>query len=385
MPVILLYDTPKSRAAHYPLCLTRPVGDLRHGIFTARERWQCFTGLGVYLLSEGYLQQDIPGTDHYLCVDASVRPERHCIDQILQLEKDCVVEDGGGLLAFFASEIPLFNQFPAWPKKTVRVPLQERLLHISDIFKTNAQAIRADIELVSAGENSLPLAPSNTVMGENKIFVQQGAEVQACTINTTEGPVFIGKNALVMEGALIRGPVAIGEGAVVKMGTRLYPGTTIGNYCTAGGEIKNTMMMGYSNKAHDGYLGDAVIGEWCNFGAGSSNSNVKNTGGPVTLWFEEIKGFKPVGNKAGVIMGDYSRCAINSSFNTGTTVGVSCNIFDGSYPDKHLPSFSWGNFERYEFGRACANAANWKKMKGMEFTEADRLILQHLYGKTKKD
>lgn len=379
MVTLIFIDTPQSRLTLYPLSLTRPVCDLRHGILTIREWWSAITGMPVYALSEPYLQEDIPEAPLFICIDATVCPDGNCIEQILALEQGAMLEDERGLIAYASSKMPVYNQLPVWPARSVQVPHQQRLTGVWQLFQTNEEKIRQHFQVNTNGRTSAPVADSNTIIGGENLFIEAGADVQACTINTTTGPVYIGKNALVMEGTLVRGPVSIGEGAVIKMGTRLYPGTTIGPWCTAGGEIKNSILTGYSNKAHDGYLGDSVIGEWCNFGAGSSNSNVKNTGGEVKMWHEPSRSFQPVGIKAGLIMGDYSRCAINASFNTGTTVGVSCHVFDGTYPNKHLPSFSWSNHERYEFHKACLDAANWKKMKGKEFTGKDRLILQHVF------
>lgn len=382
MPDILLFDTPQSRSLSYPLSLTRPIADLRIGILTIREWWELVARGPVFALTENYLQQPFPDLLSTICVDATVFPDDNCLAQILALQPGEMLEDDNGMIAYGTQHRPSYNQVPVWIDRSIQVARQERLQHITEVFKKNAAFIGKHFRLLAAdGGFQMPDA-SNTTIGRD-IFLEPGVEMLACTINTKEGPVYIGKNALVMEGTLIRGPVAIGEGAVVKMGTKLYPGTTIGPYCTAGGEIKNTMMMGFSNKAHDGYLGDSVVGEWCNFGAGSSNSNVKNTGGEVKMWDQASRSFIGVGQKGGLIMGDHSRCAINSSFNTGTTIGVSCNIFDGTYPGKHLPSFSWGNHESYEFLKACRDAANWKKMKGKEFTDQDRLILQHIFETTK--
>jgi UDP-N-acetylglucosamine diphosphorylase/glucosamine-1-phosphate N-acetyltransferase len=215
-------------------------------------------------------------------------------------------------------------------------------------------------------------------MGEEFIFIEEGAVVEHCILNATGGPIYIGRNATVMEGSVIRGPFALGEGAVLKMGTTLYGATSIGPYCMAGGEIKNSIMMGYSNKAHFGYLGDAVIGEWCNLGAGTSNSNVKNSASDILM---EIPGNGMVnaGLKCGLMMGDYSRCAIHTSFNTATFVGIACNIFGEGLTPKHIPSFSWGYAGRYAFDKAIEHIQNWKKLKNQTITERETRILEHLY------
>ncbi len=377
--MIILFDTPLSRSALYPLSLTRPVCDIRHGILTMREYWQLKTSQNVYALTESYLQEQLPEDSTFICIDATVSCSDDCFEKIMALQPGEMLEDNNGLIAYATGQLPLYNQFPVWIETSIKIETQKRIKHASFLFQTNEERIREHYILLANGKESQMPAPSNIIIGSGNLFLEEGVQMRACIINASDGPVYIGKNAKVMEGALIHGPVAICENAVVKMGAKLYPGTTIGPYCTAGGEIKNSILTGFSNKAHDGYLGDSVIGEWCNLGAGTSNSNVKNTGSLVKMWDQSSRDFIPVGNKAGLIMGDYSRCAINSSINTGTTVGVCCNIFDGTYPDKHLPSFSWGNHEQYDFNKACSDAANWKKMKNKDFTEADRLILQHLF------
>ena len=216
------------------------------------------------------------------------------------------------------------------------------------------------------------------MVNPDNIFLEEGAAVEHCFINAAAGPVYISKNAELMEGCMIRGPFAIGEGSVLKMGTKVYGATTIGSYCIAGGEIKNSIMMGFSNKAHDGYLGDSVLGEWCNLGAGTSNSNIKNTASMVKAWSQHHKDFVPVGLKCGLIMGDYSRSAINTSFNTGTVAGVCCNIFDKGFPPKHIKDFSWGK-EKYILEKAIEDIDNWKKLKGKIITENEIKILNSIY------
>ena len=195
-------------------------------------------------------------------------------------------------------------------------------------------------------------------MSEN-IFVEAGATISYSILNASEGPIYIGKNAEIQEGSVIRGPFALCEGSRVKMGAKIYGATTIGPYCLADGEIKNSILMGYSNKAHDGYLGDSVIGVWCNLGAGTSNSNLKNTAGIVKVWSKEKNDYLDAGNKCGLLMGDYSRSAINTSFNTGTVAGISCNIFGNVFPFKFIEDFTWGQ-EKYIFEKAISDINNWK-------------------------
>ncbi len=217
--------------------------------------------------------------------------------------------------------------------------------------------------MITSGRKSenpsvLPIMRS---IAEN-IFIEAGAKLDFSILNAESGPIYIGKNAEVQEGCLLRGPISIGEGSRVKMGTKIYGATTIGPYCLAGGEIKNSVLMAFSNKGHDGYFGDSVIGEWCNLGAGTSNSNLKNNASPVKIWSKKDNDFVIAGTKCGLLMGDYSRCAINTSFNTGTVVGVCCSIFGNPFPPKFIDNFTWGD-KKYIFEKAVTDINNWKKLK----------------------
>lgn len=258
----------------------------------------------------------------------------------------------------------------------------KQLGNITDVVKFNDWSIRQDFALIAKENIPSQISPTNKITNASQIFIEEGATVEHCFLNAVEGPIYIGKNALVMEGSMLRGPIAICEGAVVKMGTKIYSGTTIGPYCTAGGEIKNSILSAYSNKAHDGYLGDSVIGEWCNLGAGTSNSNIKNTVGNIKLQLNKIT--IDAGTKFGLLMGDFSRTAINTSFNTGTVVGVCCNIFAGGLTPKFIPSFSWGCTDAilYELPKAFTDIDNWKKLKGQSLTATEKKILEAIYSNT---
>ena len=245
-------------------------------------------------------------------------------------------------------------------------------------FELNDWAIRQDFEMITAGRVSQKINDTNQVTGLENIFLETGAKVNFSILNAENGPIYIGKNAEIMEGSLIRGSFVLGEDAVIKMGTKIYGATTIGPHCVAGGEVKNSILMGFSNKAHDGYLGDSVIGKWCNLGAGTNNSNLKNNISPVRVWSKQNNCFEYAGIKCGLLMGDYSRSAINTSFNTGTVVGVCCSIFGNSFPPKFIDSFTWGN-EKYNFEKALSDINNWKKLKGEEITEAEIQSLKNIY------
>ena len=248
------------------------------------------------------------------------------------------------------------------------------LANCTDIIKWNDWSIRQDYALITNGRTSAAISATNKIMNSINIFIEEGAVVEHCFLNATEGPIYIAKNATVMEGSMLRGPLAIGENAVVKMGAKIYGASTIGPFCTAGGEIKNAVMMSHSNKAHDGYLGDSVLGSWCNLGAGTSNSNIKNTAGVVRIKLKSVEII--AGNKFGLLMGDYSRAAINTSFNTGTVVGVCCNVFTNGLTPKYIPDFSWGcNGEKYLLEKAFLDIDNWKRLKGRSISDEEKQIL----------
>jgi UDP-N-acetylglucosamine diphosphorylase / glucose-1-phosphate thymidylyltransferase / UDP-N-acetylgalactosamine diphosphorylase / glucosamine-1-phosphate N-acetyltransferase / galactosamine-1-phosphate N-acetyltransferase len=250
-----------------------------------------------------------------------------------------------------------------------------------DIFLLNDKALREDFEVITLHRSSQPIPASVQTINPKNIFIELGAKLSHCIINAESGPVYIGKNTEIMEGVLIRGPFALCEGSVIKMGATIYGATTIGPYCVIGGEIKNSVLFGYSNKAHEGYLGDSVIGEWCNLGAGTSNSNVKNTAASIKVWNNTQKDFINTGLiKCGLLMGDYSRAAINTSFNTGTVVGVCANVFGEVLSPKYIPGFSWGTV-KYEFDKAIKDIGNWKKLKGHNITEQEKTQLRLIFDK----
>jgi len=345
--VKIIFDDTAVKESLWPLTATRNAADIRIGILTIREKWEL-------LLSGPNCSSGLQSDEKIIKINPAIIPSKQT--------RYSIGVDG---------IVSIINE--AESCKSIQYPW--------DIFQLNDWALRKDFEWITEGRQSQKLSATNTIVCSENIFIEEGACVECSVINAAAGPVYIGKNATVMEGCLIRGPFALCEGATLKMGAKVYGATTIGPYCIAGGEIKNSVLFSYSNKAHDGYLGDSVIGEWCNFGAGTSNSNVKNTAGEVKLWNNEVKEFTPVGIKAGLIMGDYSRAAINTSFNTGTVVGVCCNIFSTDFPPKLVHNFTWGE-ERYEFEKALQDIDNWKKLKGKTITAEEKIILQHLYNQS---
>ena len=247
-----------------------------------------------------------------------------------------------------------------------------------DVVKNNAATIVRDVAIKQINKATLELNSSSQIIHAYNIFVEDGAILENCILNASEGPIYIAKNSKIMDGAILRGPIFIDEGSIVKMGATIYGGTSIGKKCVVGGEIKNSIINNFSNKAHHGYLGDSIIGKWCNLGAGTSTSNVKNNGSDVMLQLANAE--LNAGNKFGLLMGDYSRSAINTSFNTGTVVGTCCNIFTEGLTPKYIPNFSWGcKGERYELPKAFTDIENWKIMKGETLSKEERELLKNLY------
>lgn len=337
----ITFDDSAVKESLWPIAATRNAADIRIGICTIKEKWELLLARLALPVSSASLP-------------ASLIPSA---GTLLEINKE------GGIAIINEQQSCKLIQYP-W-----------------DIFHHNDWALHNDFELITKGRASAAISSTNQTIAHENIFIEEGASVECSIINASAGPVYIGKNATVMEGCIIRGPVAVCQGAIVKMGAKIYGATTIGPYCTVGGEIKNAVLMGYSNKAHDGYLGDSVLGEWCNLGAGTSNSNVKNTASEIKMWDNATKGFVPVGVKAGLIMGDYSRAAINTSFNTGTVVGVCCNIFTEGFPPRLVPDFTWGS-QRYQLDKAVKDIDNWKKWKGLSITEEEKNILKQLYNQS---
>jgi UDP-N-acetylglucosamine diphosphorylase/glucosamine-1-phosphate N-acetyltransferase len=336
----------------FPFTATRQVIDIRVGILTLREKWE--------RLAPGLLAHARPGNFHdptlpVLTIPANILPSAELVAAIKASSPDLET---------------LITAAPA-------------IRHPWDIFALNDAALRSDFKLLTEGRLSRPIPASVQAVSPENIFIEEGARITCAILNASTGPIYIGRNAEIMEGSTIRGPFALGEGAVVKMGTRIYGATTIGPCSTVGGEIKNSVLFGCSNKGHDGYLGDSVIGEWCNLGAGTSNSNLKNNAGIVSAWDHASGKFIPAGQKCGLIMGDYSRSAINTSFNTGTVTGPCCNIFGEGLTPKYIPGFSWGQdgATRYTWDKVIRDIANWKKLKNQSLTEAEIQTLKHIFEK----
>ncbi len=383
---LILFDTDSDRKKMQPLSLTRAMADVRLGICTFKERWQQKTGLPVLVYTADYLQPLYPAiqANEAIIIHASILPDDDLIDRILTLEPNHALADSNGLIAGalqWNEFLKLDEQLLQYFETVHDMPQTKRLEYPWQIFQWNAEWLSKDFQMLTKGRKSQPVSTTNQLIHSENIFIEEGVTMEYATINASDGPVYLGKNATIMEGCLIRGGMAVGESSVVKMGSKIYGATTIGPFCTAGGEIKNSMLFGYSNKAHDGYLGDSVIGAWCNIGAGTSNSNVKNTATDVSIWNSFTSENEQAGLKCGVIMGDYTKVAINSSINTGSVYGVCCNVFGEGLLPKLIPDFCWGakGISRYEFDKAVANIHNWMRMKNKELTATEISILKYIF------
>lgn len=375
----------------HPFTLTRQMQDIRVGILTIREKWEQMLGLPSFDKKEEDYKDlhrsvnidEVVGDGVCYIIHGNLLPTPALIKMIRKLKDgEFVAAPNGNGVVYRVTKNEIIDRHKIRVGKPSTSKVELSTIQFPwDIYRLNDAAIRDDFELITAKRKSRPISRTNQVIKPSRVFIEKGARVENSIINASTGPVYIGKDAEVMEGCMIRGPFAMGERSCLKMGTKVYGATTLGPGCVAGGEIKNSVLFGYSNKAHDGYLGDSVIGEWCNLGAGTSNSNIKNNAGPVRVWTPT--GELEAGTKCGVMMGDYSRTAVNTSINTGTVIGVCANVFGQGMTPKHIPGFSWGSegVKRYEFDKAMTDIIAWKKLKGQSVSEEERSILKYVYEK----
>nr|WP_321228309.1 GlmU family protein [uncultured Psychroserpens sp.] len=384
----ILFDGP-SRNNLLPFTYTRPVADLRVGILTIREKWENHLGSTTTTITEDYLSEKYPMVelDENVMINSSFLPNTKLVNIIKGLKENQAVFSGEDVIAFFTKdsqeEVDLENYKAIEYNDTVM-----KIEHTWDIFAKNGDAIQADFDLLIQDRESQPIPNTCNVLGAEHIFIEEGATLEFATLNANSGPIYIGKDAEVMEGSLIRGPFALCDHSTIKLGAKIYGPTTVGPHSKVGGEVNNSVIFGYSNKGHDGFLGNSVIGEWCNLGADTNNSNLKNNYAEVRLWDYETEGFAKTGLQfCGLMMGDHSKCGINTMFNTGTVVGVSANIFGSGFPRNFIPSFSWGGnsgFTTYLTNKAFEVAEVVMKRRDIEFSEVDKNILEHVFEETKK-
>lgn len=379
----ILFDGP-SRNALLPFTFTRPVADIRIGILTLREKWEHYLGATTTTLTEEYLSEKYPMVEmeQNIMINASFCPDADLVALIQNLKSNQAIFQNEDVLAFYTHESQDEVDFDSYEI----IYFESELVTIKntfDIFSKNDTALRADFKLLTNGRKSQPIPKSINVISPENIFIEEGAKLEFATLNAATGPIYIGKNAEIMEGAVIRGPFALCNHGKVKMASKVYGATTVGPYSVIGGEVSNSVLFGFSNKGHDGFLGNAVVGEWCNIGADSNNSNLKNNYEEVKLWNYETEHFAKTGLQfCGLMMGDHSKCAINTMFNTGTVVGVSCNIFASGFPRNFIPSFSWGGnsgFIPYLPKKAFETARIVFARRNQIFDEVEERILEHVF------
>ena len=377
------------RNALLPFTFTRPVADIRIGILTIREKWENYLATTTTTLTEEYLSEKFPMVEmeENVMINASFLPNDILSEMVKNLESNQAIFKGEEVIAFFTYDTQEEVDFDTYEIIEFNQDCL-RLEHTWDIFAKNDVAIREDFELLTDDRKSQPIPKSVNVISPENIFIEEGAKLEFVTLNASTGPIYIGKNAEIMEGSVIRGPFALCESGRVKLASKVYGATTVGPYSVIGGEVSNSVLMGYSNKGHDGFLGNAVLGEWCNIGADSNNSNLKNNYEEVKLWSYETENFAKTGLQfCGLMMGDHSKCGINTMFNTGTVVGVSTNIFGAGFPRNFIPSFSWGGnagFTTYLTNKAFQTAKIVMARRNIEFTDEDAKILEHVFETTKK-
>ncbi len=372
-----------------PFTFTRPVADIRMGILTIREKWEHLLGFTTTTVTEDYLSEKYPflELERNIFINASFLPSQNLVNIIKGLEENQAVFFDEEPIAFFTTDgqevdFETFDIIQYAHDDILRIE------HTWDIFSKNGDAIRRDYEMLTKGRESQPIPEGVWTKNPENIFIEEGAKIEFCTLNASEGPIYIGKDAEIMEGSMVRGPFALCEHSTLKMGAKIYTNTTVGPHSKVGGEVNNSVIFGYSNKGHDGFLGNSVLGEWCNLGADTNNSNLKNNYAEVRLWDYETEGFARTDLQfCGLMMGDHSKCGINTMFNTGTVVGVSANIFGSGFPRNFVPSFSWGGsggFTTYKTQKAFEVAKVVMARRNMEFSEMDAKILEHVFEETAK-
>jgi UDP-N-acetylglucosamine diphosphorylase/glucosamine-1-phosphate N-acetyltransferase len=394
MKNIILFD-PDTRDQFLPLTFTRPVAELRMGILTIREKWERELNGRVSYITQDYLSEKYPIhiADDNFVVNGAVLPNAALCQMIDALNNNEALTKDGELIAARLDRLQFqrlmtdsdIEELAGFELENMDYTT---INHVWDIFKFNADALKQDFDLITEGRKSAPLSNSNRVVGDaSQIFLEEGAVVECAILNTTKGPIYVGKNAEIMENCTIRGGFAMGEHSVLKMGAKIYGATTLGPYCKVGGEVNNAVLLGYSSKAHEGYLGNSVLGEWCNIGADTNTSNLKNTYEEIKLWNYPKQSFVKTGMQfLGLIMGDHSKCAINTMFNTGTVVGVSANIFGAGFPRNFIPSYSWGGgsaaYETYDLKKAMLVAERVLERRQLTLSEIDRNILQNIFNQS---
>lgn len=387
--IILFDDMVRDRLL--PFTFIRPVAEIRMGILTIREKWERWLKQPVSQLTRDYLQEKYPlvAADENLLINGSVTPNPQLLDEVLSLRHGEVLMKEHCMVALRVNRNELTDFDLATPEGFTARECLSPVFRISrpwHIFYHNGQELTHDFELITAGRTSAPISSTNHLLHQERIFAEEGAALEYVTLNAVNGPIYLDRDTEIMEGALIRGPFALCEGARVKMGAKIYGPTTLGPYSKAGGEITNAVFFAYSNKVHEGYVGNSVVGEWCNIGADSNTSNLKNNYSLVKVWDYVSGRAEETGLQfCGMLMGDYSKCGINTMFNTGTVIGVSANIYGAGFPGNFIPSFSWGGaagFETYRADKSIETIEKAMMSRQIQLTETDRKIITSVFKAT---
>jgi len=377
------------RNALLPFTFTRPVADIRIGILTIREKWENYLGYTTTTLTEDYLEEKYPMVEleTNIMLNASFLPTENLVKLVKNLKQNEAIFKGDEVIAFFTTDAQEEVDFDTYKIYAYEGEILQ-IKNTWDIFSLNDKAIADDFKLLTEGRKSEPIPATVNCIHKENIFLEEGVDINFATLNASTGPIYIGKNAIIMEGTLIRGPLALCHDSVLKMGAKIYGATTIGPLSKVGGEVNNCVIFGYSSKGHEGYLGNSVIGEWCNLGADTNNSNLKNNYAEVKLWSYETGRFAKTGLQfCGLMMGDHSKCGINTMFNTGTVIGVSANIYGGNFPRNFIPSFSWGGsagFTTYKMNKVDEVAMVVMRRKHIEYSDIDKKILTQVFEDTEK-
>ncbi|HEK19912.1 putative sugar nucleotidyl transferase [Mucilaginibacter sp.] len=388
---IILFDD-NARNTLLPLTYTRPVGDLRIGILTIAEKWGKHLNKTYSFLTEEYLQDKyaIEIDEDNLFINGAFCPDETLVEAIATLKTGQSITYRNQLVAvrLNADDAKGFGAQQVYPDSIIHERIPVTIKYPEDIFKKNDIELRKDFTLLTKGRTSAVMSSTNTIIGAD-FFAEEGAIAECCTFSTLNGPIYLSANSEVWEGTNIRGPFALCSNSQIKMGTKIYGATTVGPYCRVGGEVNNAVLWGYSNKGHEGYLGNSVVGEWCNIGADTNNSNLKNNYSEVKLWDYASQSMRKTGLQfCGLIMADHAKCGINTMFNTGTVVGVGANVFGGGYPPNFIPDFSWGGadgFEEYAFNKMLETTERvFARRQHRPFNDAEKQILTEVFKLTKE-
>jgi len=382
----ILFDD-SSRNNLLPLTFMRPVADILIGIMTIREKWEKYLGVKTSTITESYLSKKFPivKSDNNILINGSVCPTPDMLKAINALQKNETLSTEDYIIAMNVGD-DIMVEHSDENKSIKFIGEHIKISNVYDIFSENGQAINDDFELLTTGRKSQALSDTNRVIGKENIFIEEGAKIEFAILNAEKGPIYIGKDAEIMENSVVRGPFALGDHAIVKMSAKIYGNTTVGPWAKVGGEVSNSVLFAHSNKAHDGYMGQSVIGEWCNLGSDTNTSNLKNTYESVRLWNYPQSSFLDTGlTFCGLIMGDHSKCGINTMFNTGTVVGVNCNIFGSGFQRNYIPSFRWGGTGRqstFDIKKAIKVATIVYGRREKDFDKTEQDILKAVFNLT---